>query len=224
MPRMSAILPPMERRPAAARARRKPAAMQDRLTARSCFCAGCSRSLKPGLWFLVISVLAVGGELIHTLPPVRRPRWRRRPPPPRRQGSAAAGGLADMAAALGLRVAKVVVTGAQTTTRWRCSAPSGCSRAIPRSASRWRRCKPRAAIGAGAERYGGAALPGTLVVNVTERNAYAIWQTVNNGQTQFLLIDNDGNVIANQDAAAAKRREPWLLLLTGPDAPVMRRS
>ena len=63
-------------------------------------------------------------------------------------------------------------------------------------------------------------LPDTLIVTVTERAAYAIWQTGGNGApVRFLLIDKDGNVIANQDAAAAKRREPWLLLLTGADAP-----
>jgi cell division protein FtsQ len=62
--------------------------------------------------------------------------------------------------------------------------------------------------------------PGTLIVTVTERAAYAIWQTGGNGApVRFLLIDKAGNVIANQDAAAAKRREPWLLLLTGADAP-----
>jgi cell division protein FtsQ len=62
-------------------------------------------------------------------------------------------------------------------------------------------------------------LPGTLVVRVSERNAFAIWQTVSNGQAKFVLIDKQGNVIANQDAAEAKRRQPALLLLSGDDAP-----
>ena len=64
-------------------------------------------------------------------------------------------------------------------------------------------------------------LPGTLIVSITERNAFAIWQTGgSDGQApKFQLIDKQGNVIANQDAIAAKRREPWLLLLSGADAP-----
>jgi cell division protein FtsQ len=62
-------------------------------------------------------------------------------------------------------------------------------------------------------------LPDTLVVSIKARDPLAIWQTISNGQPQFVLIDGQGVVIANQDAAAAKRREPALLLLSGPDAP-----
>jgi cell division protein FtsQ len=64
-------------------------------------------------------------------------------------------------------------------------------------------------------------LPGTLVVSIVERNAFAIWQTGGtDGQPpSFALIDKQGNVITNQNAIAAKRREPWLLLLVGTDAP-----
>jgi cell division protein FtsQ len=64
-------------------------------------------------------------------------------------------------------------------------------------------------------------LPGTLIVSITERSAFAVWQTGGgNGQAPtFELIDKQGNVIADQNAIAAKRREPWLLLLVGDDAP-----
>jgi cell division protein FtsQ len=64
-------------------------------------------------------------------------------------------------------------------------------------------------------------LPGTLVVSITERNAFAIWQTGGtDGQPPtFELIDKQGNVITDQNAIVAKRREPWLLLLVGSDAP-----
>jgi len=58
-------------------------------------------------------------------------------------------------------------------------------------------------------------LPGTLIVSVTARDPLAIWQDNNNVTPQFVLIDKDGAVITNQDAAAAKRREPSLLLLSG---------
>ncbi|OYV34393.1 MAG: hypothetical protein B7Z81_10160, partial [Acidocella sp. 20-61-6] len=63
-------------------------------------------------------------------------------------------------------------------------------------------------------------LPGTLRVSIVERDAAAIWQTGGDGApTKFLLIDKAGNVITDQSATAAKRREPWLLLLVGADAP-----
>jgi cell division protein FtsQ len=64
------------------------------------------------------------------------------------------------------------------------------------------------------------ALPNTLIVTVTERAPYAVWQTATAGASpQFVVIDKNGNVIADQDAVAAKRRDPALLLLAGQDAP-----
>ena len=41
-------------------------------------------------------------------------------------------------------------------------------------------------------------LPGTLVVNLVERRPYAIWQH----DGKFVLIDRDGQVVANEDVAA----------------------
>ena len=41
-------------------------------------------------------------------------------------------------------------------------------------------------------------LPGTLVVNIIERRPYAIWQN----QGRFVLIDRDGQTVANEDVAA----------------------
>jgi cell division protein FtsQ len=59
-----------------------------------------------------------------------------------------------------------------------------------------------------------------LIINIDERAAYAIWQTGGTASTtKFVLIDKQGNVIADQDAAAAKRRNPALVLLVGQDAP-----
>ena len=41
-------------------------------------------------------------------------------------------------------------------------------------------------------------LPGTLVVRLTERRPFAIWQN----QGRFVLIDRDGEVVTNEDVAA----------------------
>ncbi len=54
-------------------------------------------------------------------------------------------------------------------------------------------------------------LPGTLVVNLVERRPYAIWQN----QGKFVLIDRDGEVVANEDVAAFGD----LPLVVGPGAP-----
>ena len=66
-------------------------------------------------------------------------------------------------------------------------------------------------------------LPGSLIITVSERAPYAVWQTSSSQSSaaapKFVVIDKAGNVIADQDAVAAKRRNPALLLLTGQDAP-----
>jgi cell division protein FtsQ len=54
-------------------------------------------------------------------------------------------------------------------------------------------------------------LPGTLVVNLVERRPYAIWQH----EGKFVLIDRDGQVVANEDVAAFGD----LPLVVGPGAP-----
>jgi cell division protein FtsQ len=41
-------------------------------------------------------------------------------------------------------------------------------------------------------------LPGTIFVDLTERRPFAIWQN----QGKFLLIDRDGQIVANEDVAA----------------------
>jgi cell division protein FtsQ len=74
------------------------------------------------------------------------------------------------------------------------------------------------------------ALPGTVIITVKERAPYAVWQTGGASASgsdgsaalpKFVVIDKAGNIIADQDAVAAKRRNPALLLLTGQDAPQM---
>ncbi len=59
-------------------------------------------------------------------------------------------------------------------------------------------------------------LPATVVVSVEERRPFAIWQ---GPDRRFVLIDRRGSVMLNHDAAAAKLRDPSLLLLAGAGAP-----
>jgi cell division protein FtsQ len=54
-------------------------------------------------------------------------------------------------------------------------------------------------------------LPDTVVVHLVERRPFAIWQS----QGKFVLIDRNGQVVANQDVALFKQ----LPLVVGPGAP-----
>jgi cell division protein FtsQ len=54
-------------------------------------------------------------------------------------------------------------------------------------------------------------LPGTIVVNLVERRPFAIWQN----QGKFVLIDRDGQVVADEDVAQFSH----LPLVVGPGAP-----
>jgi cell division protein FtsQ len=205
-------------RPRTSRAR-KPAPPQDRLTQRKLFFRRVKRSLKPGLWFLVIaSVGIVGYELVRSLPSAA-------PAPQAAQDAApvatpSASPLADFTADLGLRISNVQINGATTTDPALLQQAIGVKPGDPTLGFSLQEIRDRVEqLGPVQSAVVARELPGTLVVNVTERNIFAIWQTTSNGQPKFVLIDKQGNVIANQDAAEAKRREPSLLLLSGEDAP-----
>ena len=214
MSRVSATARPVIA-PAPPRARtKKVAAPQDRLSTSKLYFRRVKRSLKPGLWVLgVASVLIVGSELGRSLPAIT--------PTPvvvRHNGF----GLAELAADAGLRISKVEIVGAPTTDQAALQAAIGVQPGSPSLGF------SLGAVQARVEQLGPVqsatverVLPGILIVSVTERGAYAIWQTGGGNGTalRFVLIDKAGNVIAGQDAAAAKRREPSLLLLTGADAP-----
>jgi cell division protein FtsQ len=217
MPRVnSATRPPVSR--AAARPRAKKAAvLQDRLTQRTLFFRRVRRSVKPGLWVLGgVCVLVVGSELVRSLP-ATAPVPQTVPQTVHHTG----GGLAALGAAVGLRISDIEIIGARTTDTGALMQAIGVSKGEPSLGFSLTQVQQRVEqVGAVQTASVERELPGTLIVTVTERAAYAIWQTGGNGSpVRFLLIDKAGNVMANQDAAVAKRREPWLLLLTGADAP-----
>ena len=199
---------------------KKPAPQQDRLTQRALFFRRVRRSLRPGLWILGFGGLfVVGSELCRTLPaiipasapvsvtaPVQVPHHRF--------------GLAVLAADLGLRITQVQVNGAESLDPASLNAAIGVQPGDPALGFSLSAVQNRVAqLGPVQQVTVERILPGTLIVTVTARDPLAIWQTTTNGQPQFVLIDKQGQIIANQDAAAAKRREPSLLLLTGTDAP-----
>jgi cell division protein FtsQ len=213
MPRVTATARPGISRPAS-RTRAKKIAPQDRLSARTLFLRRVRRSLRPGLWLLaVVSLLIVGTAFFRNL---------HLPAATNAAATTHHGfGLASLAADAGFRIENVEVVGARTTDPAALAAAIGVRAGEPSLGISLSDIRARvAALGPVQTATVERVLPGTLIVRVTERGAYAIWQTGGNGAPlTFQLIDKAGNVIADQDAAAAKRREPGLLLLVGANAP-----
>lgn len=218
MPRLTATRDAITapRRPAPVRApsrtrSKKATTPQDRLKSHTLFLRRVKRSIKPGLWVLGLCVVLLFTikvvRAISTVSPV----------------SASAGashGLAGMAASAGLRVENIKLIGADTVSPDAIKAALGIHIGDPilglslqDAAARIENLGPvQTAV---VER----ALPNTLIISITERAPYAIWQTSAANGPKFVLIDKSGNIIADQDAAAAKRRDPNLVLLVGNDAP-----
>jgi len=195
------------------RGKKKTVSMQDRLTARALFFRRVRRSLKPGLWlFAGIAVIAIGSEIFRAIPPLA---------PVASPAGTLRHGFAAIAAHAGFRVTAIEINGAETTR------PAAIQQALGVHIGAPILGLSLAVLQARLEQLGPVqsatverALPGTLIITITERDATAIWQTTQaDGKTEFVLIDSHGNTIADQDAAAAKRRDPSLLLLVGADAP-----
>ena len=223
MPRLSAsrtLSPPQnagQQAPRRARTR-KPVPMQDRLSAHALFFRRVRRSIKPGLWILGgVFVLIIGSELYRQIPeigPVLSP----------------AGSLRHdfgaAAATVGFKITNVQINGADTTPEPVILQALGVGAGDPILGFSLVNAEARIEqLGPIQSTIVERALPGTLIVTVTERAPYAVWQTqVSRGSAalpKFVVIDKNGDIIANQDAVAAKRRNPALLLLTGADAPEM---
>jgi cell division protein FtsQ len=215
MPRLSAVRAAPARppaRPAGARSRSKKPAPQDRLSSRALFLRRVRRNLKPGLWILGgFVVLALGSELFRAMPamgPVVSPAGSLRH------------GFGALAADAGFRVGTIKISGADTTPLPVIEAALGVGPGDPILGFSLQNAAARiAALGPIQTATVERALPDTLIVTVTERAPYAVWQTAAAGAPQFVVIDKKGNVITDQDAVAAKRRDPALLLLAGGDAP-----
>lgn len=236
MPRLDAmerppIVPPRPRAGKRTVRSKKAPTPQDRLSQRTLLWRRIKRSIRPGLWVMGIgAVLVVGGELVRSLPsappsshdsvpavaanvapaaPVVSPPVVARP-----------GLLAEALAGLGFKINQVEINGLSTTPQAAVAAALGVKNGDPTFGFSLKGAQQRVeALGPVQSVVIERLLPGTLVVNVTERDIYAIWQTIQDGKPVFQIIDREGDVITGQDAAQAKRREPSLLLLSGAGAP-----
>jgi len=197
----------------AARKAKKPLPQQDRLTARKLFMRRVRRSLKPGIWLMgMVCVVVLVSEAFRALAAVG---------PVISPAGSFRHGFASAAAMLGFRVQKIEVLGADSTPLPVIDAALGVAPGDPSFGFSLQAAAARIEqLGPVQTATVQRALPGMIIVTVKERAPYAIWQTDDaSGAAKFVLIDKAGNVIADQDAAAAKRRNPALLLLVGQDAP-----
>lgn len=199
---------------AGTRSKPKKRAMQDRLSSRELFLRRLRRSLRPGLWVLGgVLVLVVGSEIFRAIPAAPAP------------GSGSMRhGFAALAAAMGFRVTKIEVHGADTVSPDAIRAALGIQPGDPLLGFSLLRAQSRVeALGPIRSAVVERAWPHTVIVTVKERAPYAIWQTSGSEGSaklpKFVVIDKAGKVIADQNAVKAKRRDPGLLLITGQDAP-----
>lgn len=235
MPRLETIeTPPLapprprgSKRPARSKKAPPP---QDRLSQRTLLWRRVKRSLRPGFWVLGVGVLVVvGGELVRSLPETSPDLHdvahqtaaltspHAAPVAPRVVQSSL---LAEALAGLGFRVDKIEIQGTSTTTPEAVAEAIGVRTGDPSFGFSLKAIQQRVeALGPVQSAVVERLLPGTLVIDVKERDVYAIWQTIQNGHPVFQIVDRKGNVITGQDAALAKRREPSLLLLSGAGAP-----
>lgn len=121
--------------------------------------------------------------------------------------------IGDVAASMGLRVTTVIVEGRTKTPEPMLRAALGIRPGEPilsysLSEARQRLESIKWVETATVERR----LPGTIVVRLTERRPFAVWQS----EGKFLLVDRDGGIVADSDVAAFSGQLP---LVVGPGAP-----
>ena len=142
------------------------------------------RLLRPAVWGLAgFGVVLLGILLLHSVKP----------------GGTLARVRDTMAASINMRVEQIVIEGRSNTPEVLLNAALGVHRGdsilgFSLDGARSRIESLSWVEHAAVERR----LPGTLVVNLTERRPFAIWQN----QGKFTLIDRDGQTVANEDVAA----------------------
>jgi len=159
------------------------------------------RLLRPILWGVVgVALLAGAASLVRTMQP----------------GNSVASLRERIGARTTLRVQDVVVEGRSLTPEPILRAALGVSKgdkllSFSLEAARARVERLTWVQHATVERR----LPGTIVVQLTERRPFAVWQTGD----KFVLIDRAGKVVAEQDPVKDAAAFATLPLVVGPGAP-----
>ncbi len=121
--------------------------------------------------------------------------------------------VGDVAAGMGLRISNVIVEGRTKTPEPMLRAALGIRPGKPilsysLAEARQRLESIKWVETATVERR----LPATIVVRLVERRPFAVWQS----EGKFLLVDRDGDIVADSDVAAFSGQLP---LVVGPGAP-----
>ncbi len=157
--------------------------------------------LRPIAWGLAgVLLLATAAAVVRTLQP----------------GGSVASLRERITAGTSLRVRDVVVEGRSLTPEGMLRAALGVSKGdkllgFSLEAARARIERLTWVQHASVERR----LPGTIVVQLTERRPFAVWQT----RDKFVLIDRAGQVVAEQDPVKDATAFATLPLVVGPGAP-----
>lgn len=122
----------------------------------------------------------------------------------------------QIGAALGLRIGHVVIEGDKTTPRPLLDAAIGVFPGDPILGFSVAAARARILTLASVRRVVvERALPATVIVRLTERRPFAIWQH----DGKFSVIDRHGRVLAHHDVAATLRQTGMLPLVVGTGAP-----
>ncbi|MDE8348760.1 MAG: cell division protein FtsQ/DivIB [Acidocella sp.] len=212
MSRLSSANAPLRAtpRPAAKVKSKKPLTTQDRLKTRTLFFRRVKRSIKPGLWVLAgIFAVAFVAQAVRAIPAA----------PAKIAPLHSSSSFARLAAAAGFRVANIKISGADDGARPAIQAALGISPGDPIFGVSIKDAAQRVAqVGSVRSAVIERELPATLIVTITQRAAFAIWQSGSGASAQYALIDRSGNIIANQNAVEVKRQDPDLLLVVGQGA------
>ncbi|ABI61323.2 Cell division protein ftsQ [Granulibacter bethesdensis] len=202
---MSRVTQTRERRASSSKNQR----IQDRPARMTILLRRQRRLLRPLGWgVLGISAVVGIGVLLHVAAPQ-----------PNINGNGASATLASLrktlgehTATLGMRIQDIVIEGRSNTPEPLLNAALGVRKGDPLLGFSVAEARQRIETlswveNASVERR----LPGTIVVKLTERRPFAIWQN----QGKFVLIDRDGQIVADQDVATFRT----LPLVVGAGAP-----
>lgn len=185
-------------KPAASRRRPPVPALPDRPSRMRLLWRRQRRLVRPGATLILLGAAGIFGvAAVHSLG----------------QGESLSQRFGHLTARLGLRVRQVIVEGRQKTPEPLLRAAIGLSPGDPLlafslSAARARIETIQWVQQAEVERL----LPDTLVVRLTERRPFAVWQH----DGRFVLIDREGDIVTDSDVATFASQLP---LVVGPGAP-----
>ena len=190
----------MPRMKTATRRRPPVPALPDRPTRMRLLWRRQRRLVRPGAVVLLILVAGLGGlAAIHALG----------------RGESLSERIGDATAGFGLRVRQVVIEGRQKTPETLLNTAIGASRGDPLLTYSLRAARARIEQIPWVQQVTlERRLPDTLVVRLTERRPFAVWQH----DGKFVLIDRAGKIVTDSNVATFASQLPLVVGVGAPDA------